>query len=351
MPRKAATTPPTPPAELDPRKAAILEAIVTEHIDTAQPVGSGSIASNERVGVSPATVRSEMVALEREGFLAQPHTSAGRIPTDRGYRYFVDHLRQGSLGTAQQVEVSQFFSGVRGELEDVLEQTTTLLSRMTRYTSVVVGPSHARATVRTVQLVDLGPRRVLVVAVLSDGAIEKRTLELDSDTTTSEIADASAQVHALLLGSTLEQRVEVPARRGAVAELVRLAVSSLLRAHPTPDGERVYIAGSSMVADSFDAVDTVRSVLGILEQELVVVSLLQDVIDRGWNVAIGSEHGVESLATCAVVVAPVTVDGSPAGAVGLLGPTRMNYPEALSAARAVSDRLAERYSAEGPSHA
>src|SRR5579872_4369581 len=115
-------------ADLDARKATILEAVVTEHVDTAQPVGSSSVASNADLAVSPATVRSEMVTLEREGYLAQPHTSAGRVPTDKGYRYFVDHLKAGTLGPAQQVRVRDFFTNVRGEVEDVLERTATLRS-------------------------------------------------------------------------------------------------------------------------------------------------------------------------------------------------------------------------------
>ena len=137
-----ATKTPSSSHDLDARKATILEAVVAEHIDTALPVGSSSVAHSAEVDVSPATVRSEMVTLEREGYLAQPHTSAGRVPTDKGYRYFVDHLKSGVLSTAQQHQVRDFFSNVRGEVEDVLEQTSTLLSQLTSYTSVVVGPGH-----------------------------------------------------------------------------------------------------------------------------------------------------------------------------------------------------------------
>jgi heat-inducible transcriptional repressor len=346
MARKASkSTTPAPNAApvLDARKAAILNAVVTEYVDTAQPVGSNSVAAHQRVAVSPATVRSEMVALEREGLLTQPHTSAGRIPTDLGYRYFVDHLQRGVLEPAQQIEIGQFFSNVRGEIEDVLEQTSALLSRLTKYTSVVVGPSHARATIRTAQIIDFGPRRVLIVGVLSDGAIEKRTIDLDDDVSALDVAEASAQLQGLLVGASLDQRVEVPARNHPIANLVRLGASALLTGATSIDGDRVFIGGSSKVAESFDAVDTVRNVLGILEQELVVVTLMQDIMDQGLSVAIGSEHGYDLLSACAVVVAPVSVDGVQAGAVGLLGPTRMNYREALAAAQVVSQRLTERF--------
>src|SRR5665213_1836164 len=127
-------TPPQSKSNLDARKATILDAVVVEHIDTAQPVGSSSVAQSPDLAVSPATVRTEMVALEREGYLAQPHTSAGRVPTDKGYRYFVDHLEAGVLEPAQQRQIKEFFTHVRGEVEDVLEQTSLLLSQLTSYT-------------------------------------------------------------------------------------------------------------------------------------------------------------------------------------------------------------------------
>ena len=344
MARVAKQPTPLPTSDLDARKAAILEAVVAEHIDTAQPVGSTSVAHRDEVHVSSATIRSEMVALERDGYLMQPHTSAGRVPTDKGYRYFVDHLSSGVLGPTQQHEVSDFFTSVRGEMEDILEQTSGLLSNLTSLTSVVVGPSHARASIRTVQLVDLSPRRVLVVAVLSDGSIEKRTLELDTEVSALDVVEASSQLDALLLGTTLEQRLEVPSRDTSIATLVREAVSALHTSTPTADGDQVFIGGSSKVAGSFDQVETVRKVLGILKQGLVVVSLLQDIMNRGLSVAIGSEHGFATLSSCAVIVAPVLVENESTGAIALLGPTRMNYPEAMAAAEVVSRQLTKRLS-------
>ena len=134
MARRVVRTPTKVVVDLDDRKATILKAVVVEHIETAQPVGSSAVAASADLDGSSATVRSEMVALEREGYLAQPHTSAGRIPTDKGYRYFVDHLQSGVLGSVQQQQVKEFFAGVRGEVEEVLEQTSTLLSQMTSYT-------------------------------------------------------------------------------------------------------------------------------------------------------------------------------------------------------------------------
>jgi heat-inducible transcriptional repressor len=343
MARRVVRNPTNVVVDLDARKATILKAVVVEHIDTAQPVGSSAVAASADLDVSSATVRSEMVALEREGYLAQPHTSAGRIPTDKGYRYFVDHLQSGILGSVQQHQVKEFFASVRGEVEEVLEQTSTLLSQMTNYTSVVVSASHSHASILSVQLVNLDANHHLLVTVFSDGSVVKHSLTPNFVATPKEVMEASRQLNALLINTSLESRVQVPSRGDHVANLVRESVSMLHAQQPVMEGEQVFIGGSSRVAEVFDGVETVRKVLAILEQELLVVSLVQDILDQGLSVAIGSEHGFEPLSTCALIVAPITIDGIPAGAVGLLGPTRMKYREAMAAAEVVSAQLTRHF--------
>ncbi len=329
--------------DLDLRKAAILEAVVSEYIGTAQPVGSHHVARAAGINVSSATIRSEMVALEREGYLMQPHTSAGRIPTDKGYRFFVDQLTEpGVLGPAQRQKVSRFFEQVHCEMEEMLERTSSLLSELTSYASVVLPPSHEAAVARSVQLVGLGPRVALLVVVLADGAVEKRSIDLAEEVPEEVLAAASARLHAAAHSRPLGG-VTVSAASGdpLVDHVVSLALSALgelaSEAH-----DRVFVGGPSRLAAAFDAVETVSAVLATLEQQLVVVSLLRDVLERGVSVVIGAEHGYQSLASCAVVVAPVSVEGQPSGAVGILGPTRMNYPQALAAARVVGERLGQR---------
>jgi len=309
-------------------------------------------------------VRSEMVALEREGYLEQPHTSAGRIPTDKGYRFFVDHLaRPGILGPVQRQKVSRFFEHVHGEMEDMLERTSGLLSDLTSYAAVVVGPTHDPAVIRHIQLVGLGPRLGLLVVVLADGAVEKRTLEFAEDVPDELVAVASAVLQANTLGRSLadvadgrlgeppgrsEPAPRAPTGKGwgsgdpTVERLVDVAAASLADLTAHADADQVFVGGPSRLAEAFDAVETVRAVLSILEQQIVVVSLLRDVLDQGLSVAIGTEHGYEPLASCALVVAPVSVEGRDAGAVGLVGPTRMDYPQALAAAHVVGERLGER---------
>lgn len=328
---------------LDERKASILRAVVEEYIQTALPVGSGHVADAPGVSVSSATVRNEMAALESEGFLAQPHTSAGRIPTEKGYRYFVDALAQPSLDRSSAQQVRAFFDRAHGEIEQMLADTTRLLTGLTDYAAVVVGPPHEVAVVRSVQLVGLGPSVALFVAVLGNGAVEKRTIELGGDH--DEVVLVAAAEHLATRG--IGQPLVAMATSAPAADASVEAVASRVRqalAAGVDDAEHVFVNGASRISASFDAVETVRSVLTILEQQLVVVTLLRDVVDRGLNVAIGSETGMQPLADCALVVAPYSVDGEQVGTVGVLGPTRMNYPQALAAVAVVGQRLGRRLS-------
>jgi heat-inducible transcriptional repressor len=328
------------------RRAAILRAVVEEYINTAQPVGSSHVSANPAIGVSSATVRNDMVHLEAEGYLHQPHTSAGRIPTDKGYRFFVDQLEQSAtgLGAGEARQVRDFFAQAHGELELMLARTSRLLTDLTDYTAVVVGPDHHEvATIRSVQLVGLGSRVALLVVVLSDGAVEKRTIEVDDDIDDARLAAAGVRLAADLNGRTLADRGEAqPTGDAQTDALVRQSFDAL--GFEGDHHDHVYVDGASRMAAAFDAIDQVSEVLQILEQQLIVVSLLHDVLDRGLNVAIGAETGIEPLADCSIVVAPYLVEGEPIGSIGVLGPTRMNYPQALAAVAVVSKRLGNRLS-------
>jgi heat-inducible transcriptional repressor len=334
---------------LDERKTAILRAVVQEYIATGQPVGSSHVAHAPGVSVSSATVRNEMAVLEQEGYLHQPHTSAGRVPTDKGYRFFVDHLAQpGRLDAARTQQVRQFFDHAHGALEQMLHDTSRLLSGLTNYAALVVGPGHEAAVFRSVQLVSLSSRVVMLVAVLSNGTVENEPIDLGEggdDVTEARVAAASAHLAHHLVGNSLATVPVVPATGDASTDALCDAALGTLRDLVSRNDEHVFVGGAARMAAAFDAVEVVRGVLTTLEQQYVVVTLLRDVLDRGLSVAIGSsEHGIEPLAACSLVVAPYVVEGEPAGTIGVLGPTRMNYPEALAAVDLVSERLGRRLS-------
>lgn len=325
---------------LDERKASILRAVVARYIETAQPVGSTQVVESTDVGVSSATVRNEMTLLEREGYLAQPHTSAGRIPTEKGYRFFVDQLGgPGDLGAAQAREVRAFFSHAHGELEQMLKDTSRLLSKLTATTALVVGETRESATVRSVQLVGLNPRGALVVAVLSNGIVLKRMIELSEPVSEDQLAAAGTRLAAALVGHLPTEPVLVqPTSDRSLDSLLATCVTAV---HTAAEEERrkIFVEGSAHIAGAFDTVSSLQEVLVLLEQQLTVVSMLEDVLNRGLTVAIGSETGVGTLADCAVVVAPFNVGGVHGGTIGVLGPARMNYAATLAAVGMVSQRL------------
>ena len=328
---------------LSARKAAVLRAVVEGYISTTQPVGSSHVSEMADLGVSPATVRNEMLALEQAGYLSQPHTSAGRIPTDKGYRHFVDSLTDvsGTLGRSESQQVRAFFDTTHSELEQMLADTSALLADLTAYAALVVAPQHATATIRSVNLVDLSERLAMALVVYENGSVDKRTIELDEPANPVELARAATQLADLLVGcpaSALRDR-QVAYALSPLAARVLDSLAGLSDAE-----EQLYVGGAASVAGLFDATETVRSVLGILEKQLVVVSLVRDIMDRGLTVAIGSETGVAPLAECSLIVAPYEVAGQPVGSIGVLGPTRMNYPQVLAAVAVVSQKLGDRLS-------
>jgi heat-inducible transcriptional repressor len=329
---------------LEERKAAILKAVVEEYIQTAQPVGSGHIASAPGVGVSPATVRNELVQLENQGYLHQPHTSAGRVPTDKGYRFFVDSLELPTLGALHSEQIQSFFDASHGELERLLQETTQLLSNLTDCAAVVVGPGTQAATVRSIQLVRVAHRSAIVVAVLSNGSVEKGTIDLPDEFTDDQVNDASVALTAWRLGRTLDDPAAPAPGVHPAAQALATAALAALADPDAHEADNVFVGGQSRVVSAFDAVEKVREVLTVLERQLVVVSLIRDVLARGQTVSIGAETGVDTLNDCSLVVAPYMVDGKEVGTIGVLGPTRLNYPQALSAVAVVSKRLGDRLS-------
>jgi len=325
------------------RRATVLRTVVEEYVRTAQPVASQTVTTSRDLGVSSATVRNDMTQLEREGFITQPHTSAGRIPTDQGYRYFVDNFTSArSLPGVQRRAVADFFASTHRALEDLLHETSQLLARLTSHAAVVVGPVADVVRVRTAQLVALEPGTVLAVAVLGNGSIEREVIRCDLDA--DRLARASALLDDTLSGRGLGQSAPLVATGdrdvdGAVAEATGALCT---RAQAVSD--HLYVGGASRLAaeqDAFTTTATTARLLEMLEEQVVVVSLVRDLLGHGVNVSIGSENDVDELRDCSLVIAPYEVDGAPAGTVGVLGPTRMDYQQALAAVAAVSQQLGQ----------
>jgi heat-inducible transcriptional repressor len=238
------------------------------------------------------------------------------------------------------VKVGEFFNTATGRLEETLQRTSTLLAQMTNYAAVVLGPKKEVAVVRSVQLVGLSAHLATAVVVLSNGAVESEPIELGTTLSEDEVHRASAFLSKLMVGKALGDVVQPSPTGDDVIDALARQVVQAMSSRRTD--ESMFVGGASAMAEAFDAVEIVRSVLHTLEQQYVMVSLVRDMLDRGLSVAIGAEHGVEPLAACSVVLAPVVADGTTMGTVGILGPTRMNYPQALATVEVVSDRLGRR---------
>ncbi len=340
-----------PADHLDERKAQVLRAIVEEYIATAQPVGSRTVVERQGLNVSAATVRTEMGALERDGYIAQPHTSAGRIPTDRGYRYFVDKFAPVSaLPTPQRREVADFFGSVSGTMDDLLYETSHLLSRLTHHAAVVVGPVSEEAQIRAVQLVVLTPRVVLVVAVLANGVVEKQTLQFDDDID-GQVVEAASLILGEHCGGAIMSTLAVVEPRDPHAanapELLANRACDALRKSAGPGPEPLFVGGASQLAaegQAFQSPASVARLLGLLEQQVVVVAVMRELLGPGITVRIGSENPRDDLRECSLVLAPYVIEGAPAGTVGVLGPTRMDYRQAQAAVSTVSSQLSREFS-------
>jgi heat-inducible transcriptional repressor len=317
------------------------------------------VTSTTGLGVSAATVRNEMSLLEREGYIAQPHPSAGRVPTDRGYRYYVDHLAgAGQLPATERRRIVEFFSSATLAMDQLLAQTSQLLAGVSAHAAVVVGPEMQAVVVRAANLVLLQPRVVLAVVVLSNGSVEKEVVGFGADLSEDDVADASTRFARQLGGRRLADLAATaeepspsdpkrdPAHPDPVADIVnasRIALQTRLDQHQS---EPLYVGGASRLAaeqDSFVTTNTAR-LLELLEQHVVLASLMRELLGPGLTVSIGSENTSLDLRECSLVLAPYLVEGELAGTVGVLGPTRMDYRMAQAAVSAVSQQLGRQLS-------
>ena len=326
---------------LDDRKAAILRAVVEEYVATGSPVGSAAVGKTAGLSVSSATVRNEMMVLEAQGYITHPHTSAGRVPTDLGYRYYVDHLTARPRLTApDRTAITHLFSRARQELEEMLAESSRLLSRLTAYAAVVVGPQWHATVVRDVHFVSLSATTVLAVVVSSAGRVDKFILE------TQGVDDEDLRAASKALCETLRNRspfeavtVPVTGRPGADALAVNLLEELGNRSIEEAAG-RFYLEGTAnLVAGSVDPAE-LQHALAVLEQQTTVLSMLSDALDAAQLVVrIGSENAVPEMRDWSVVTASYKSGGRPLGAIGVVGPTRMNYARTMSAVEAVSAAL------------
>jgi heat-inducible transcriptional repressor len=335
--------------QLGARKSAVLRAVVEEYVRSGEPVGSETIAERSGLGVSSATIRNEMAALEELGYLSHPHTSAGRIPTDAGYRHYVDTLPVSTrLRDTQRRAIAAHFAEAILDLEEVLKGSVHLLSRLTQYAGLAVPPGASDEPIARLELVDMGPT-VMVLAVGQHGRVDKRVLDrpdrvdaADLERLEADLRSTRGRTYAEAQASLLELAART---RGPIHDLL-LEVADTLRI--ASQGERsthVVVGGVANLADDAAAWrrETLRRLFETLEREQEIVRVLKDVsgASEDVTVTIGAEHPSTGEWEASIVAAPFHAGGEAVGTIGVVGPTRMDYVSAMASVRAVAKRLSD----------
>ena len=328
---------------LDDRKLEVLRAIVEDFVSTNEPVGSKALAERHSLGVSPATVRNDMAALEDEGYITHPHTSAGRIPTDRGYRLFVDRLSSVKpLSGAERRAIQTFLEGAV-DLDDVVHRSVRLLSQLTQQVAVVQYPSLSRSEVRHLEIVHLSPNRLLLVLITDSGRVEQRVLELPAVVTEDDVAQLrhvlGPRLHGTKLVDAAEALEDLPdAAPASLRPVLTSVLSVVLTTLVEKPEERIAIGGTAnLTRHALDFPHTLRPVLEALEEQVVLLKLIGESNDPTTvHVKIGEENAVEGLRSTSVVTVGYGRQGSAYAGLGVLGPTRMDYATSISSVRAVA---------------
>ena len=330
------------------RRLRVLRAIVQDYVQTSEPVGSKALLERHHLGVSAATVRNDMAALEEEGLIAAPHTSAGRVPTDAGYRLFVDRLSAVKpMSAAEQRAIAQFLEGAV-DLDDVVDRTVRLLASLTRQVAVVQYPSLARSSVRHVELVPIGGERLLVVLITTTGRVEQRVIEIGTDLLIDDaegtLSTLRTELNRATSGRTLAEAASalaaVPERLDpALRDLVRRISTALEDSLVEEREERVVLAGTANLARvGPDFTMSLGPVLEALEEHVVLLKLLGTVAEEGGSIAvrIGHENPYAGLHTTSMVTTGYGAGTDLVAGLGVVGPTRMDYPTTMASVRAVA---------------
>ena len=322
---------------LEDRKSEILRALVEEHIRTGEPVSSRVIVEKAHLGVSTATVRNDLAALEQEGFVVQPHTSAGRIPTAVAYRYYVDHLGPGRLRSGAQAKVSSFFGEVHLELSKLLKATSDLLAEITDLPSVVVAPGVIGDRVRAVHTVPVAADQILIVVVTEAGRVLQQRGRVRVPVTPLEIEEAQRVFNAAVVGGDLGVGIELGdevighLEEGTKEAVLTMADGLQLAASSSSE---IFVGGTQRLASVWEDLSAMQQVLEVLEREAEVMRILAGA--SGTSIQIGAQLGGD---VDLAVVSKSYEAGAAGGSVGVIGPMRMNYKRAISAVEEVSREL------------
>ncbi len=340
--------------EIDERKRTVLKAVIHNFVTTGKPIGSKAVCQKYGFGISPATIRNEMAILENEGFMIQPHTSAGRIPTDRGYRYFVDSIMETpNLSSMDVKAIKGLFAARTKELEELLLETSALLSRLTSTTAFLYAPRDYRNQIHHVELIYLSTRQAMLIVITEDGRVGRELIMTREQIDREVVVKVGNLFRSRLRGKRLEEidreKVLAEMRPGSEEqELAEIAQEALVDYLGQME-QRVYVGGRANMVRQIDAVgmERVKALLEALDEQYFLMELLRDVIeDRELTIRIGRENQIWELQSCTFVGKSYLISSGAIGSLGILGPMGIDYPRTIGLVECVARNLSLRLEEE-----
>ncbi|HOR86578.1 MAG TPA: heat-inducible transcriptional repressor HrcA [Bacillota bacterium] len=334
--------------DLGSRKRLILQAIIEDYINTAEPVGSRKISKKYLTGTSSATIRNEMADLEDMGYIEQPHTSAGRIPSDKGYRLYVDTImKQNTVNDAQNERIKQEFIDSVGEIDRLVKHASKLLSQMTQYTSIVLAPQLRRTRIRQIQLIRIDNATVLAVIITDAGIVKNSILRLAQDVQPDALIRITNMLNDKLtdLGMENEESFDIEDmldNSAGYREIIEQIVPELIKTLLYSDTAEIYHDGVSNILNlpEYSDINKARDFLNAMEEKDLLFKVLND-IHNDMCICIGSENKIEQFRECSLIKATYKVSDKIIGSVGIIGPTRMEYSRAISIVECMTKNLSE----------
>jgi len=344
-------------AEISGRKEKVLKAIIQEHILTAEPVGSRTLARKYDFDFSPATIRNEMADLEEMGLLEQPHTSAGRIPSDKGYRFYVDRLMEGKL--EKPVSLKKYLkelSRQKSGLEDIMSEMARLLSGMVKYTAIVSEPGFAESKISRLELLPISKRKLLLIVITSNGLVNNKVINLESKLTEEELDDLNRILSKRLTGKKIQEitesflqklEEELKRRLNYTARIIK-RLEEEITGILAKEEMKIYLDGTSYILEQpeFNDLKSLKKILKVLDRKEELRRLVADLEDE-LEVKIGTENKLQEMQNCSLVVATYKLQGGGTGRVGVIGPTRMEYPRVISSVDLTAELISKIISRSG----
>lgn len=332
---------------LEARKKKILQAIIEEYINTAEPVSSGIIVENYDLNCSSATIRNDMAELEHLGYIEKPHTSSGRVPSAKGYRFYVDELLNDEKISIDEIQyIKEKLETKVNEIQDLTKITTNTLSEITHYTTVAIGPDSTNDIISDVKLILLGNRILMAVILTESGAIKETIIKYDEDISQNQLESLNYLFNNKLKGKPLT-KIDKPMEEYILSsmsdqvDVIKPIISQLNKS--LGETEEFYLEGASNVFDfpEFKKIDTARNFLNILDTKEQVMEILNSGFAENINIYIGEENDKEELRDLSIITFKHMVGNKDLGTIGIIGPKRMDYSKVISVMKYISKKLNE----------